>query len=83
MCMGEECLGLQEALQHKPFRKKFAQYANDTKVKTCKRFEIDGELVGQTEEGEANLWDASKDIGLWDDYFEDDATIQQFVAENL
>ena len=87
MCMGEECLGLQQALQHKPFRKKFAQYANDTKVKTSKKIEIDGEVIGTVDEETVSLWDASKDAWDYDNWaergFEEDAVISQFVAENL
>ena len=80
MIMSEECPGLQEALQHKPFRKKFAQYAKDTKVKTSKKIEIDGEVIGTVDEETVSLWDASKDA--WDYNFEGDAVISQFVAEN-
>lgn len=83
MCMGYECPGLQAALQHKPFRKKFAQYADDTIVKSHRRFVIDDKVIGIVDKAEDNLWEASKDIGLWDQYFEDDRTIQEFVAENL
>ena len=84
MCGLGECLGLQQALQHKPFRKKFAQYANDTKVKITKECWIEGELVGDWDEETVSLWDASKDAWDYDNWgFEDDAVISQFVAENL
>jgi len=83
MCMGEECLGLQQALQHKPFRKKFAQYANDTKVKTCKRFEIEGEHIGDWGEETKSLWEVSEELEVWETMREEDSVVETFVAENL
>jgi hypothetical protein len=80
MCLGEDCPGLQEALQHKPFRKKFAQYANDTKVKTCKRFEIQGEHLADVCEEFVSLWDISKEMDVWGP-LTDDSDVAEFVAQ--